>query len=321
MPSLSFLTPAAGLVALFAVVPIVALIRRERRARDVRRALKLPEPTPDRAVVTALLTAPLLLGLAASQPVLDRSAAVDTRTDAEVFFVVDTSRSMAAAAGHNAPSRVARAKRSALRIRRELAGVPSGIASLTDRALPHLFPTVEPGPFRVTLERSLGVERPPPGRAQIGRITDLGALAAVAEQDFFSERATKRLLVVLTDGETRPVTSRLASALARADIRTLFVHTWRPNEGIYATSEREPEYRADPSSAGDLRATAAAVGGLVVDEEDLVGAVRQARAVLGSGPVERQRRRDLLALMPYLTLAAAVPFGLVLLRRNVPRKR
>jgi len=321
VPSLSFLSPAAALVALLAAVPIAAFVRRERRAQRVRRTLGLAEPRRDPAAVVALLAVPILLGLAASQPVLDRGATVETRSDAEVFFVLDTSRSMAAAAGPDTPTRFARARTSALRIRAELADVPAGIATLTDRTLPHLFPTADPRPFRATLERSIGIERPPPGRSQIGRVTDLGALAGIAEHGFFSRAATKRLLVVLTDGETRPVTGSLASVLAGAGIRTVFVHTWRPDEGIYATSEREPEYRSDPSSAGDLRTTAASVRGMVVDEDDLGGAVRQARAALGSGPVERQRLRDLLALMPHLTLVAAVPFGLVLLRRNVPRKR
>jgi hypothetical protein len=248
---------------------------------------------------------------------LDRSAAVDTRTDAEVFFVVDTSRSMAAAAGHDAPSRVARAKRSALRIRRELAGVPSGIASLTDRALPHLFPTVEPGPFRVTLERSLGVERPPPGRAQIGRITDLGALAAVAEQDFFSERATKRLLVVLTDGETEAVGPVLGTVLRKHRIRMAFVHVRQPGESIFRTSAAEHEYRSDPASPRKLAQLAESVGGAFFAENQIAGAVAFARTELGQGRTRPRRQRDLLALMPWATLAAVFPLALVLRRRNL----
>jgi hypothetical protein len=318
VPSLSFLTPAAALVALLAAVPIAAFVRREHRAQCVRRTLGLAQARPDKAAVVALLAVPILLGLAASQPVLDRGETIETRSDAEVFFVLDTTRSMAAAAGPDSPTRFARARASALRLRTELADVPSGIASLTDRTLPHLFPTADPRPFRATLERSLGVERPPAGRSQIGRVTDLGALAGIAEHGFFSRAATKRLLVVLTDGETRPVTGRLASVLAGAGIRTVFVHTWRPDEGIYVASEREPQYRVDASSRGDLEVVAVGVQGTVAAEDEVGLAVQHARAFLGSGPVERRPQRDLLALMPYLTLAAAVPFALLLQRRNLP---
>jgi hypothetical protein len=318
VPSLSFLTPAAALVALLAAIPIGAFVRRERRAQRVRRTLGLAEASRDQAAVVALLAVPILLGLAASQPVLDRGSTVETRSDAEIFFVLDTSRSMAAAAGPDSPTRFARARSLALRIRTQLADVPSGIVSLTDRTLPHLFPTADPRPFRATLERSLGIEQPPPGRSQIGRVTDLGALAAIAEHGFFSRAATKRLLVVLTDGETRPVTGSLASVLADAGIRTVFVHTWRSDEGIYVASERESQYRADPSSVGDLQAVAARLQGSVTGEEEPGRAVQQAREVLGTGPVERRSQRDLLALMPHLTLAAAVPLALLLRRRNLP---
>jgi hypothetical protein len=177
--SLSFLTPAAALVALLSAVPIAAFVRRERRAQRVRRTLGLVEPGRDSAAIVALFAVPILLGLAASQPVLDRGTTVETRSDAEIFFVLDTSRSMAAAAGPDTPTRFARARSLALQIRTQLADVPSGVVSLTDRTLPHLFPTADPRLFRATLERSLGIERPPPGRSQIGRVTDLGALAAI----------------------------------------------------------------------------------------------------------------------------------------------
>ena len=315
MGSVSFLTPAAGLVALLGVVPLVAFLRRERRASRVRRALRVGEPRPERFTLAALVAAPLLLGLAAAQPVVDRGGSTEVRSDAEVLFVLDTSRSMAAAPERAGATRLERAQAIALRLRLALADVPAGIASLTDRTLPHLFPVADLATFRGTLERSLGIQRPPPGRSHAVRATDLSALAAVAEHEYFSKTAEKRLLIVLTDGETRPV-ARL-DALTEAGIRSVFVHVWRADEGIYATSEREPQYRADPASGSALRAAAAAARGTVVRENELDRAIEAARAALGSGPVEPREHRDLLALMAYVTLLAFVPLALLVWRRNL----
>ena len=73
--SLSFLTPFGALVALAALLPVGMWLLRERRTRAVRRELGLEEPR--RAGVLALGVAlaaiPVLLGVAAAQPVLDRN--------------------------------------------------------------------------------------------------------------------------------------------------------------------------------------------------------------------------------------------------------
>src|SRR5688500_14094336 len=95
---LSFLSPEAGLVALAAAVPLALLLDGERRTRRLRAALRLEPParTQRGALVASVLAVPALLGLGAMQPVIDRSTEHVTRTDAEIFFVVDVSRSMIA---------------------------------------------------------------------------------------------------------------------------------------------------------------------------------------------------------------------------------
>ena len=59
------------------------------------------------------------------------------------------------------------------------------------------------------------------------------------------------------------------------------------------------------------------VAGKAFGENDVAGAVRAARAALGTGPRERlgtvSGRED---LAPYFVLAAIVPLGVVLRRRN-----
>ena len=318
MGTLTFLTPFAALVALAGVLPLVVSLRRERRAKRVRTTLGLAEPPSGqgRWLLAALVAVPALTGLAAAQPVLDRSQSRPERTDAEIFFVVDTTRSMLAAAGPDGPTRVDRARSAAREIRSRFPQVRAGLASLTDRTLPHIFPTIDVAAFRSTLSRSLGIERPPPaGYATVA--TDLGALAAVGRQSYFSPASRRRLLVVLTDGETGKVEPGLAVALRKAQIRTAFVHVRQDGESVYVTSAAEHQYRSDPSSGPALARLAVAVGGAVFSEDDVRGVVEYASAQLGEGPTRPRSQRDLLALMPYATLAAFAPLAFVLRRRNL----
>ena len=39
-----------------------------------------------------------------------------------------------------------------------------GVASLTDRVLPHLFPTLGANAFAAVVDSGIGIERPPPDR-------------------------------------------------------------------------------------------------------------------------------------------------------------
>jgi hypothetical protein len=313
----SFLTPLAALVALAGVVPLVAFLRRERRAGRVRETLGLAEPPPRgrRMLVAALVAVSVLTGAAAAQPVIDRSKAREERADAEMLVVIDTSRSMLAAAGADEPTRIDRARTTAIRLREELAGIPAGLATLTDRTLPHLFPTIDDQSFASTLFKSIGIERPGP-TIHSTLATDLTGLATIGREGYFSPSARKRLLVVLTDGETLPVKPGLGN-LAKARVSAIFVHLWGSDEAIYLTTEAEPEYRPDPSSRGVLANAAALVDGAVFDEDEFEAVVARAREDLGQGPMRPRSQRDLFALMPYVMLAALLPLGLVLLRRNL----
>jgi hypothetical protein len=62
------------------------------------------------------------------------------------------------------------------------------------------------------LDRSMGIERPPPAFFYTTHATTLGSLRVVPERNFFSPSARKRVLIVLTDGETREVGPRYARA-------------------------------------------------------------------------------------------------------------
>ena len=184
----SFLTPVAALFGLLAAVPLAVFAGRRRRAAQVRAALRL-EPLPRRPwglLAACLAAVPVLVGVAAAQPVITSARTVPQRSDAEVFIVLDTSRSMLASSSSGEPTRFERARDDALALQAELPGIPVGIASLTDRVLPHLFPTVDRRVFGETMREAVGIERPPPSTSFGTNVTTLDALGAVPTLNFFT---------------------------------------------------------------------------------------------------------------------------------------
>ena len=317
---ISLLTPLAGLLVLAAGVPLTVFAGRERRAARIRRALSLaPSSARARAPVAGALTlVPVLLGIAATQPVLERTRALQERSDAEVFFVLDTSRSMLASASAEAPTRYERAAAASRELQLELPEVPVGLASITSRVLPHLLPTTDSRVLEETLRESMGVDRPP-AASFVELATSLGALDDVPRGNYFSPLAEKRLLVVFTDGETQEVEPGLARAFTRRPrIETIFVRYWAADERIYETGAADSGYVPLPSGAPRLERARRLVGGRVFDEKELAEVRAAATSVLGSGPTRaRELEGRRLALMPYLTLAAFVPLAFLLWRRNV----
>jgi hypothetical protein len=316
--AVQFLTPVGALLALGVLVPLAALVAISRRANRVRAAVGI-DHTPRRLLAPALAVAAVggLLGLAATQPVVDRTATREVRSDAEVFIVLDISRSMLAQLQPGSPTRLARAKAAADELRAGLPGVPVGIASLTDRVLPHLFPSPDEAVFRATLERAIDIERPPPRSGYAVNATNFDSLTEVAVRNFFPPSAKRRLLIVLSDGESEPLTlSRIGRLLGRRPrIRAVFVHFWDAGERVYSEGVPEPQYTPDPSSRILLEGLAAATGGSVHGEDDLEGAADRSRALIGDGPtLARGERRDRHALSPYLALAAFLPLAFLVAR-------
>lgn len=310
-------------MALAVIAPLVAFAVAERSRRRVVEALALPEArTVSRTAVTlALLSIAALLGLAATQPTLIHESAHQVRPDAAAYFVVDTSRSMLASSGPIAPTRFQRAQTLAVQLRAKLPDVRVGIASMTDRVLPHLFPTADREVFAATMQKAVGIERPPPTDGFNTVITTLGALARVATDNFYPAEARHRLLVVFTDGESnRFVDSSVGALFKRSPVvRPLFVRLWRPDERVYSPNgQPDPAYRLDPSSRATIEHIAEATDGVAIDGENLDAAADAARSLLGSGPkVSDVRERRRLDLAPYLALGVFAPLGFLLYRRNL----
>jgi len=318
---LAFLTPLGALVGLSALAPLAVYRAREGRVRDIRAALHLDEPSRGShlSLEIALVAICGLVALAAAQPVLATTREVRERTDAQVFVVVDTSRSMLASKGPGALSRFDRARRIAQELADQLPEVPVGVASMTDGLLPHLFPTTDRQVLEATLGKTLDIESPGPSTFFSTRATTYDALEAAPTLNYFPPAVKKRVLVVLTDGETSPLERDLGTAFNREPkIKTVFVRIWDADERIYLTGVAEFGYSADPKSEAALGRLASTIGGRVISEGD-AGGLRQAVVdLVGSGPtMDRRHEGNRCALMPWITLGAFLPPGFVLFRRNL----
>jgi hypothetical protein len=317
---MSFLSPLAALVAVAVAAPLAAYALLELRARSVSRRLGL-QPPPLRTrlgVPGAIAVVAAFLGIAAAQPVISGTRTHPGRSDAQVYVLFDASRSMLARSAPDAPNRLVRSKRLALKLRRGIPDVPVGIASLTDRVLPHLFPTLDSAVFESTLRDSIGIERPPPAGTE-DLATDYNSLGATGTNNYYRRDVRKRLLVVLSDGESRFFDEVvLAKELRKGHVHVLFVHLWDAGEKIYLQGDNvDPGYRPDPNSVSASARIADAGHGERIGE-DPGTLVSQAKAFLGSGPETKFReQRTRVSLGPYVALAALLPLGFVLLRRNL----
>lgn len=322
--AVSFLSPEAALVSLAAGLALIAFAFAERRSRRLADGLGLRPRggLTGLADATALVLAGGLLALAVAQPVVSRVRPRDGRMDAEAIFVFDISRSMLAREGREGTTRFERARRIAKELRATMSSVPAGMSSVTDRILPHLFPTTSANAFTATADRAMGIERPPPDRSGRGQATALEALSSLATQNFFSARARRRLAVVLTDGETLPVDlGSLGARLQGQSIVPIFIHVWGSEERVYDRSGLpERAYRPDPESRAVLGSIAQASRGRVFGEGELSKAADAARGVLGRGPTGPQGQELQSAeLASHVAIAAFVPLLYLLWRRNLTR--
>jgi hypothetical protein len=318
---MSFLTPLGGLLAVAVLIPLAAVLAVTLRAARVRAALGLAGPSRRAALVPfgAVAAVGALFALAATQPTVEYSRTHRVRADAQIFFVFDTSRSMLASNGPKGAWRLTRAKAEGMKLHGLLGDFPAGIATLTDRVLPGLFPTTNSSLFAATLDQAVGIERPPPVAYFQTGITTYAALFPIANHGFFGATAKHRLLLVFTDGESLPFDAKALAAVFRKPpaIKVLFVHVWGPHEHVYTNGTAEAGYTPDPNSATALGKLAASVGGASLPEGRVEATVAEARRLLGAGPtVNEVAPNGRLALAPFLVLGALAPLSLLVFRSS-----
>ena len=317
---ISFLTPVAGLVMLAVVLPLAAFMRTEQRAERVRSLLRLAAPTGSpRVTAGALIAVAVLVGIAAAQPVFEDWDDRPERVDAQVYFALDTTRSMLASSGPGEPTRWDRAAAAARRMRGSLRDVPVGIASLTDGALPLLFPTTNAGSFENVLQNSIGVDKPLSDQAENRQATDLGATRFFATGNFF-RGARRRVLVVFTDAQTKRYdVDELVGEFSTSGVNVVLVRFWRDGEVVRGPEGVEDAYVPDSAaSAIAAQQYAQQVRGEAFHEDDIDAAIDAVRAKLGTkSTITRVKTVDIQPLGPYVLLAALVPLGFLLVRRNL----
>jgi hypothetical protein len=320
LASLTFLTPAAALVAAAVLVPLTCFVLAERRVAVVRRVLTLDAPRggADVGALASLAAVVLLLGLAAAQPALSSRTAQQVRTEAEALFLLDISQSMAAATRRGGSTRLERASSAAIRLRSSIPSVPSGVATLTDRVLPNLLPVADVAAFDATVNQTVAINEPPPRELNV-RATNFTALASIPDSGYFASSAKHRAVVLLTDGESSFFDAGSVGRALAAAPNTAFVAVqfWRSGESIYkASGKPDPNYRPDAASKTQLAALATATHGRVFSEGTLGRAASALRAMLGRGPTRSiGSTRTTHPLAPYIALLALLPLGSIFVRK------
>ena len=306
--SISFLAPVALLLCLTALLPIGVLVVLVRRHARAAAAVGL-RPAGARGAIATTAVASLAcigLGLAAAQPVLTETDTLPTRTGSEVVYVVDVSRSMLASARPGSPTRLARAQSIVRRMHDAVDDVPSGISGLTDRLLPYVFPTADPRVFDETLDRSVGIETPPPRGVEVVA-TSFEPLAGLPTAGFFTPGTRHRTCVLVTDGETRSAAGVGGPLARRGGCRLVVVRVGDGSERITvpgALDETGP-YRPEATAAAAVERLARSADGSAYDESQVDAATDAVRASAEQGPTATVgTARTVTSLAPYLVGAA-----------------
>jgi hypothetical protein len=222
---------------------------------------------------------------------------------------------MLAASGPHAPDRLEQARRVALAIESATPDIPSGVASFTDRVLPALFPSADASAFVSTVTGAIQVDQPPPRDANI-KATTFAALGDAVHSGFFGPGARRRVLIVVTDGESRAFD---AGAVARAfgahpATSLVAIRVGSSADRIWQGDKADPAYTPDPGAGRSLSALTGATGTLA---ENAQAGARAVRAALGQGREIRQGTTSgRTALAPYFLALALVPLAALLFVRN-----
>lgn len=315
----TFLSPEAALVGLAVAVPVAALLLAESRARIARAVLRLPAPLARGwPYVAAIAVFAVFVAIGAAQPVLERERTRAVRSDAEALFAFDTSRSMKAASSASADTRFERATRLGMEMRAALPDLRVGVVSVTDRVLAHLFPTANDESFVLTVDKSLGIERPPSVQRGSALGTRLEAFAGLPKEGFFAPGSRHRLLVVFTDAESQPFSKAyLSDSFRDSRIETIVIRIGSDRDRIFEDGAPDPRYVPEEGAAEAADSFAEATGGAAFEEGELREAIEAARRGAGEdGPRAESREVEPTPLASYAFAAAFLPLAFLLWRRN-----
>jgi hypothetical protein len=313
---------------LLVVLPLLAIcadVRRRQVAAAHALGLRPQRRLTAAAVSGALLLAAALLALAATRPALHVRHAQQVRTDAEAYIVVDTSVSMLARPAPAGEARIERAGRIVHDLTRRLpSDVPIGLAAMPQGLVPLLAPTHDRGALLAVAASRLSVGAVPTrpildafdeettGGKMPGRhvSTSFDALATLALAPFFDRRATRRVVLLVTDAESGAFDrGTVGKLLGYRGIKLVAVRAGDARDRLWLTRNgrqvRDAGYSPLLEGVGDLAVLATSLGGHLYREDEIGEAASHARSLLDEGPrVETGTVRDEVALGPYLALAS-----------------
>jgi hypothetical protein len=173
--------------------------------------------------------------------------------------------------------------------------------------------------FAAGLQGSIGIESPPPDTGEGALLTALDSLAPLQTHGFFSPAARRQVAVVLTDGETLPLSQATEDALRGGRLELMFVRLWSESERIHAPQiALDARYRADPASTAVYDEIVRALGARGYREGDVAEAATALRRRLGRGEaVVTGHEASARQLSGWAVALTAVPLAFVLRRRNV----
>ena len=275
-----------------------------RRVLRVDRARRRARPGPARARAGA-----------ARSPLGGETACAERRPDLLRLRHLELD---AGVAGPGSPTRLERALGDRAADAARPPDVPSGVATMTDRVLPNIFPTGTSSSSRAALAETVGVERPPPKGFE-DRATTFAALDTLAGDNFFSEGIKHRCRSAPDGRRKRRRTSAgtCASRCARRPARIRDRADGRAGERIWVNGELDRGYRpiaAARATAGLARVVTAAR----YNAGQVAAATAAAKRFLGTGPLEGVGHGlRAIALAPWLALASLLPLLLLLWSRRI----
>ena len=157
--------------------------------------------------------------------------------------------------------------------------------------------------------------------AQLATENRPGTGGDLGSSGYFSPGARRRVVVILTDGES--VQDELASLPARLDaerIKPFLVRIWGADERIYfPDGTLNGAYNPDPASENEMLALANSLQTPLYTAGDAAKVTEDLREALGKGPHgTRGRELQSTPLAPIFVGLAFLPLLYLLYRRNLP---
>ena len=209
------------------------------------------------------------------------------RSDAELYLTFDVSRSMLAAGSPGGVSRLERARALGSDVHAALADVPTGIATLTNRMMPLLFPTGDGRAVSAVIDHSVRLMQPRPERRHRGPRELTGNAGPGGRPQLLQPGLPERVLVVLSDLDTDPFSlNGTLQLLRRHRIEPFVVRVAAPGERIFDPSGRPYAY----ASVSTVPVAALRRAGWhAFDENEAARLVAEIRSYLGRGPIRAER--------------------------------